>query len=297
MKRIVLFLVTNLAVMVVLSIVTNLLGLNQALAANGLNLGALLVFSAVIGFGGAFISLLMSKTMAKWSTGAQRRRRARGKRKRGLAARDGQAARRQGRDRDARGGDLRGRAQRLRHRRVQELGAGRRLDRIAQCHVARGNRGRAGPRNRARGQRRHGDPVADPGRGQHLRHFPRPHRRQPSSTRPCSAPSAASAPATSSPCSSAQIVFGVLASIIVAWFSRQREFRADAGSAKYLGTAQPMMRALARLGGLPRRGAAESHFPASASPTSPDSWRCSRPIRRSKSAFARCRRRADHGAR
>src|ERR1700693_5677001 len=48
-----------------------------------------------------------------------------------------------------------------------------------------------------------------------------------------------------------EIVFGVLASIVVAWFSRQREFRADAGSAKYLGTPQPMMHALARLGGLP----------------------------------------------
>ena len=70
MKRIVLFLLTNLAVMVVLSIITNLLGLNQALAANGLNLGALLLFSAIIGFGGAFISLLISKTIAKWSTGA-----------------------------------------------------------------------------------------------------------------------------------------------------------------------------------------------------------------------------------
>ncbi|TMH15698.1 MAG: zinc metalloprotease HtpX, partial [Betaproteobacteria bacterium] len=50
---------------------SNLLGLNRALAENGLNLGALLVFSAIIGFGGAFISLLMSKTIAKWSTGAQ----------------------------------------------------------------------------------------------------------------------------------------------------------------------------------------------------------------------------------
>ena len=48
-----------------------------------------------------------------------------------------------------------------------------------------------------------------------------------------------------------QLVLGVLASLIVAWFSRRREFRADAGSARYLGTPQPMMRALARLGGLP----------------------------------------------
>ena len=48
-----------------------------------------------------------------------------------------------------------------------------------------------------------------------------------------------------------EIAFGVLASVVVAWFSRRREFRADAGSAAYLGTPQPMMRALARLGGLP----------------------------------------------
>ncbi len=47
-----------------------------------------------------------------------------------------------------------------------------------------------------------------------------------------------------------QIVFGIAASIIVAWFSRHREFRADAGAASLLGTPQPMMNALARLGGL-----------------------------------------------
>src|SRR5437764_4933233 len=47
-----------------------------------------------------------------------------------------------------------------------------------------------------------------------------------------------------------QILFGILASAIVAWFSRQREFRADAGSARILGTPQPMIAALARLGGM-----------------------------------------------
>ena len=47
-----------------------------------------------------------------------------------------------------------------------------------------------------------------------------------------------------------QIVFGVFASMIVAWFSRHREFRADAGSADYLGSPQPMVNALSRLGGL-----------------------------------------------
>ena len=71
MKRIVLLILTNLAVMLVLSIVVSVLGVNRFLAANGLNLGMLLVFAAIMGFGGSFISLLMSKTMAKWTTGAQ----------------------------------------------------------------------------------------------------------------------------------------------------------------------------------------------------------------------------------
>ncbi len=71
MKRIALFLVTNLAVMLVLGLVVNIFGLNRFLTANGLSLPGLLAFSAVMGFGGAIISLLMSKPMAKWSTGAQ----------------------------------------------------------------------------------------------------------------------------------------------------------------------------------------------------------------------------------
>ena len=70
MKRIVLFVITNLAVMLVLGIAASLLGVNRFLTANGLHLGTLLGFAAVMGFGGALISLLMSKPMAKWSTGA-----------------------------------------------------------------------------------------------------------------------------------------------------------------------------------------------------------------------------------
>ena len=70
MKRIILFLITNMAVMLVLSVTLSILGVNQWLTANGLNFGMLLAFAAVIGFGGAFISLLMSKWMAKFSTGA-----------------------------------------------------------------------------------------------------------------------------------------------------------------------------------------------------------------------------------
>ena len=71
MMRVVLFLLTNVAVMVVLSIVVNLLGLNRMTAEYGLNLPGLLAICAVFGFGGAFISLALSKWMAKRATGAQ----------------------------------------------------------------------------------------------------------------------------------------------------------------------------------------------------------------------------------
>lgn len=71
MKRIFLFICTNLAIMLVLSLVVNLLGVNRFLTSRGLDLGMLLAFAAVMGFGGSFISLFMSKTIAKWSTGAR----------------------------------------------------------------------------------------------------------------------------------------------------------------------------------------------------------------------------------
>ena len=71
MKRIVLFLVTNLAVGIVLSITLSLLGANQFLAGTGLNVPMLVVFSLVVGFGGSIISLLLSRPMAKMFTGAR----------------------------------------------------------------------------------------------------------------------------------------------------------------------------------------------------------------------------------
>ena len=70
MKRVILFLATNIAVMLVLGVVLSLLGVNRFLAQEGLNIGMLLAFSAVVGFTGSIISLLISKPMAKWSTGA-----------------------------------------------------------------------------------------------------------------------------------------------------------------------------------------------------------------------------------
>ena len=71
MKRIFLFLVTNLAVVLVLSVVARLLGIDQYMTARGGDLGGLLVFAALFGFGGALISLAISKWMAKRSMGVR----------------------------------------------------------------------------------------------------------------------------------------------------------------------------------------------------------------------------------
>jgi heat shock protein HtpX len=71
MKRILLFVMTNVAVMVVLGIVASLTGANRFLGANGLDVGTLMVFSLIMGFGGAIISLLISKPVAKWSSGVR----------------------------------------------------------------------------------------------------------------------------------------------------------------------------------------------------------------------------------
>lgn len=71
MKRVFLFLVTNLAIVLLLGVVTSVLGVNRYLTANGLNLETLLAFALVVGFTGSFFSLLISKPLAKWSTGAR----------------------------------------------------------------------------------------------------------------------------------------------------------------------------------------------------------------------------------
>jgi heat shock protein HtpX len=71
MKRILLFVLTNFAVMAVLMVTARILGVDRFLTQNGLNMTALAGFSLIMGFGGAIISLLMSKSMAKWSMGLQ----------------------------------------------------------------------------------------------------------------------------------------------------------------------------------------------------------------------------------
>ena len=258
MKRILLFLATNLAVLVVLGVVTRLLGLDRFLGAYGLNLPALLGFAAVIGFGGAFISLAMSKTIAKFSTGAQVIEQPRDQAEvwlldtvSRLAANAGidmpEVAIYEGEPNAFATGARRDHAlvavsTGLLQTMSREQAAAVLGHEIS--HVANGDmvtltliQGVVNTfvvfLSRVVGflvdsALRRGD-AEDRGPG--MGYF-----------------------VTTLVC---DILFGVLASMIVAWFSRQREFRADAGSARLLGNPQPMISALRRLGemqpgGLPR---------------------------------------------
>jgi heat shock protein HtpX len=248
MKRVVLFLATNIAVLLLLSVVINLLGLNRWLTANGIDYQGLLVFSAVLGFGGSLLSLLMSKTLAKWSTGARLIDGSEGSNERWLvqtvkrlSEKAGvampQVAVYQGAPNAFATGAFRNSALvavstgLLQSMNQQEIEAvlGHELG-----HVANGDMvtltliqgvvntfvvflsrvvGFFVDKAVFRTER-------GVGPGFYITVIV------------------------------SQIAFGVFASIIVAWFSRQREFRADAASAELLGDPRPMMNALARLGGL-----------------------------------------------
>jgi heat shock protein HtpX len=248
MKRIVLFLATNLAVMLVLSVTLSVLGVNRFLAADGLNVGMLVVFSAVVGFTGSFISLLMSKPMAKWSTGAQ-------------VIDTPQSADEQW---------LVGAVRRL----AEKAGIG-----MPEVAVYEGE-----PNAFATGAFRDSSLVAvSTGLLQSMT------KEEIEAVLAHEVAHVANGdmvtltliqgvvntfvvffarvvgylvdkaifktergvgPGYMITVIVCEIVFGILASIIVAWFSRQREFRADAGAAHYLGTPRPMVSALRRLGGI-----------------------------------------------
>jgi len=249
MKRIVLFLATNIAVMAVLAIVLKLLGLDGAgMTQAGIQVGPLLAFSAVVGFTGSIISLLMSKSMAKWSTGAHVIEQPQNQHEawlvetvRRLATKAGigmpEVAIYEGDPNAFATGAFRNSAlvavstgllQSMSHEEVEAVLA------HEVAHVANGDmvtltliQGVVNTfvvfLSRIVGA------IVDKAvfrteRGTGPGYF-----------------------ITVMVC---QIVFGILASMIVAWFSRHREFRADAGSADYLGSPQPMVNALARLGGL-----------------------------------------------
>ncbi len=246
MKRIALFLLTNIAVLVVISVVVNLLGLGQIADANGLNLGALLALSAVIGFTGAIISLLISKPMAKWQTGAHVISQPSNADEQWLFETVGKLATRagikmpevavyEGEPNAFATGAFKNSAlvavstgllQSMNREEVEAVLA------HEVAHVANGDmvtmtliQGVVNTfvvfLSRIVGYAVDKQLNKD-GNGQGIGYF-----------------------VTSMVC---QIVFGVLASIVVAWFSRHREFRADAGAASYMGQPNSMMSALATLG-------------------------------------------------
>jgi heat shock protein HtpX len=256
MKRVLLFLATNIAVMVLLSIVISILGVDRWLTANGIDYVSLLFLSVILGFGGSIISLFLSKTMAKWSTGAQ--------------TIDGSE----------------GTTQYWLVQTVQKLATTAGIGMPEVCVYE-------GPANAfATGAFKNDSLVAvssgllesmdrdqiEAVLGHEISHVAngdmvtltliqgvvntfvvflsrvvgffvdkaifRTER--------------GVGPGFYITVIVCQIVFGILASLIVAWFSRYREFRADAGSAHLLGTPQPMIAALQRLGAIESGGLPDS---------------------------------------
>jgi heat shock protein HtpX len=248
LKRIFLFIATNLAVMLLLSIVASILGVDRYLTESGLNLQSLLALSLIFGFGGAIISLLISKQVALWSTGAHAIDGSEGAHERWLvdtvrrlAEKAGigmpEVAVYEGAPNAFATGAFRNSALvavssgllESMNREEIEAVLGHEI-----THVSNGDMvtltliqgvlntfvfflsrvvGYIVDRTVFRTER-------GVGPGFYI---------------------------TAMVC---QIVFGILATMIVMYFSRRREFRADAGSVQLLGTPQPMIGALRRLGGL-----------------------------------------------
>ena len=251
MKRIILFVLTNLAVVVVLGIVASLLGVNRYLTPQGLNLGMLLGYAALIGFGGAIISLLISKPVAKWSSGVRVIKEPQNAdeawifetvRKLAITAEIGmpEVGIFEGEPNAFATGAFKNSAlvavstgllQGMTREEIEAV-LGHEI-----AHIANGDMVTMtliqGVMNtfvvflsRVIGYavdsflRRGSSNNSGPGIGYYVSTIV------------------------------LDIVLGFAAAIVVAWFSRHREFRADAGSAKLLGRKQPMINALARLGGM-----------------------------------------------
>ena len=251
MKRIFLFVLTNLAVVVVLGVVASLLGVNRYLTANGLNLGALLGFALVMGFGGAIISLLISKPMAKWSSGVRVIEQPQNADEAWIVETVRKFADKAGIGMPEVGifeGDPNAFATgAFRDSALVAVSTGLLYNMTREeveavighevAHIANGDMVTMtliqGVMNtfvvflsRVIGYtvdsflRRNDEENSGPGIGYMVTTIV------------------------------LDIVLGFAAAIIVAWFSRQREFRADAGSAQLMGRKQPMINALARLGGV-----------------------------------------------
>lgn len=249
MKRIVLFLVTNVAVLLVLSIIMQVFGLGQYLTAEGIDYVSLLVFSAVLGFGGSIISLLISKWMAKRSTGARVIDGSEGTTElwlvstvKKLADKAGigmpEVAIFEGAPNAFATGAFKNSALVAVSSGLLQSMSRDEVEAVLGHEVAHVSNGDMVTLTLIQGvvntfviflSRIIGYVVdkmifrTERGVG----------------------------PGFFIASLVAQVVLGILASMIVAWFSRRREFRADAGSADLLGNKQPMISALARLGGAP----------------------------------------------
>ena len=251
MKRIVLLVLTNVLVVVVLGIVASVLGVNQFLTGSGLNLGLLLGYALLIGFGGAFISLLISKPLAKWSSGVRlieqpqnadeawivqtvqtlAQRAGIGMPEVGVfegepnafatgAFRDSalvavSTGLLQGMTRDVVGAVL---GHEVAHIANGDMVTMTLIQGVMNTFVVF--------LSRVIGYavdsflRKNDEQRSGPGIGYYVTTI------------------------------ALDIVLGFAAAMVVAWFSRQREFRADAGAAQLMGNRQPMINALARLGGM-----------------------------------------------
>jgi len=257
MKRIFLFVLTNIAVIAVMTIILSVLGIDRYLTAQGLNIPMLLAYSLVAGFTGSIFSLLISKPMAKWSTGAQVIEQPSNSTEQWLMETVRRLADRAGIGmpevavfegeanafatgafkNDALVAVSTGLLANMTREEVEAV-LGHEI-----AHIANGDMvtltliqgvlntfviflSRIVGYAVDRALSRNNDDA--PGIGYTI---------------------------TVIVC---QIVFGIVASMIVAWFSRHREFRADAGSSHLLGGPQSMMNALARL-----RNMQESHLPES----------------------------------
>jgi heat shock protein HtpX len=249
MKRVLLLIGTNLAIMLVLGIVSTLTGAHRFLSGGSINLGQLLFFAALMGFGGAFLSLLMAKTIAKWSVGARVietpqnetevwlvRTVERFAAKAGLSMPE--VALYDGEPNAFATGASRNNSLVAVSTGLLDLMSREEAEAVIAHEVAHIANGDMVTLTLIQGvvntfviflsrivawavdsALKKGDEHASEGPG--LAYM-----------------------VTSIIC---DIVFGILASIIVMYFSRQREFRADAGAADLMGDARPMMAALARL--------------------------------------------------
>jgi heat shock protein HtpX len=250
MKRIVLFLATNIAVLVVLSIVLNVLGVDQFLTETGLDVTSLVIFSAVIGFGGSIISLLISKPMAKMTTGARVIDGSEGTTEywlvsavRKLADKAGigmpEVAIFEGAPNAFATGAFKNSALVAVSTGLLQTMDREEVEAVLGHEVSHISNGDMVTLTLIQGVvntfvifvSRVIGYVVDKAVFRTERGV---------------------GPGFFIVSLVAQVLLGILASLIVAWFSRQREFRADAGSADLMNSPRPMIGALARLGGAPR---------------------------------------------